>query len=154
MDTSSILKIALVIEQRDLVDSELRSRILSAMDRLKIETKACSILIDYSETDFENPDIVSAIIEGTYEDIQTIGDWESIVFQGTSIPRKNPANHKSSVLLPRNEWIAWKKAVDFSPSLLTNLYLETLLRTTLLCDLGNAKCKQLGTTVMHFQKNG
>jgi len=116
IDPTAALKIALVIEQKDLVDPELRSKILSTIDRLGIDPKACAILIDFTGVSFEKPELVSGVIEAAYEDIQAIGNWESIIFQGTSFPVKNPATHKSIVSVPRNEWIAWRAAVNFSAS--------------------------------------
>ncbi|MEO9972014.1 MAG: beta family protein [Hyphomonadaceae bacterium] len=114
IDRSRELQFMVSLKADDLLDTNLKSRLDKQLSRLKISSGNCSIQVDFQGSYFEEPDGVAEIIEGAYEDIQAFGTWESIVFQGTSFPEVNPAQHGSVEIVPRNEWIAWSKAISLS----------------------------------------
>lgn len=116
MDSSKKLQLAIALKADDLLDSQLATRMAAVLAKLGIASDNCSIQIDFQGSYFDEPDGVAEIIEGAYEDIQAMGTWETIVFQGTSFPDVNPATHGTTVQVPRNEWIAWKKGMSLSPS--------------------------------------
>jgi len=116
IDPSSKLQLAITLKADDLLDSHLPARMAAVLEKLGIASDNCSIEIDFQGSYFDEPDGVAEIIEGAYEDIQAMATWETIVFHGSSFPEANPAKHGTTVEVPRNEWIAWRKAMSLSPS--------------------------------------
>jgi Beta protein len=105
-------KIAIRVESGE-IDGELESRLLAALNQLGIQPPECTIVLDFADADFSNSDAVADIAHGALEDLQRIGLWRQIVFQGTNYPEKNPAEQNGKAEISRNEWLAWKKAVKF-----------------------------------------
>ena len=93
-----------------LVVSEQLSRALEAMG---LAPEDCIVLADFTDGDLSQPERVSGVIEGAIEDLESMGLWNAIVFQGTSFPESNTVEHNEAKLVPRNEWKAWKSAVGF-----------------------------------------
>lgn len=114
------LKLGLVVSSTDMTDFQLQSRIQHALSALSLAISECAVLADFSEADLTDPELVFPIIQATLEQLQEIGQWRHIIFQGTHYPEKNPASPNETKLWPRNEWQAWHKAVRFDPSTAEN----------------------------------
>lgn len=110
------LKLAILIDYADFVDPNLGGRVRSALDRLRLTAGDCAVLVDFAGADFGSPGFVAPIIEGALLGLQEMGRWRAVAFQGTNFPEKNPADPGEAKLVPRNEWIAWRAAVDFDPT--------------------------------------
>lgn len=110
------LKFGLRIESGDLTDPALQNRVDALMMKLALTAAECAVFADFSDADLSDPILVSPIIRGALEQLQTIGQWRLIVFLGTSYPEKNPAQFGQTITQPRNEWHAWIEAVKFDPS--------------------------------------
>ncbi|MEL6920179.1 MAG: beta family protein [Pseudomonadota bacterium] len=104
------------IPSDQLVGPEALSLLSRALERVGLAPNDCSVIADFSDSDFSQPEIVADIIQGVLELLQDAGRWQQIVFQGTNFPEKNPAEPSSFELVPRNEWKAWKLAVKFDPN--------------------------------------
>ena len=104
-------RIALRIESGE-IDSNLAARVAYAMSVLGLSPTDCTIFADFCDADFAKPLIVAGIIQAALEDLQTIGHWGNVVFQGTNYPEVNPAKVNDQAIVPRNEWIAWREAVN------------------------------------------
>lgn len=113
---SAYLKFALGILSSDFVDNNLNQKVSSTLRQLELSANECAVIADFSDADFSEPDFVTPVIRGVLESLQEAGDWKHVVFQGTHFPEKNPAEPGSHKLWPRNEWKAWKDAVQFDPS--------------------------------------
>lgn len=98
----------------DEVDGDLPAHLASALSAMGLTDQRCVILADFSEADFAAPDVVGEIAQGVLEDLQAIGRWPAVVFQGSNYPVKNPADDNGSCKVARNEWLAWKAAVDLN----------------------------------------
>ena len=98
----------------DEVDGDLASHLASALSALGLIDQRCVILADFSEADFAAPDVVGEIAQGVLEDLQAIGRWPAVVFQGSNYPTTNPAVDNGSCKVSRNEWLAWKAAVNLN----------------------------------------
>lgn len=92
------------------IKSDLAGRVSAAMSQFGIVPENCVLLLDFADADLSNVPAVASILLGALEDVQVIGRWQSIVFQGTNYPDKNPAAEDSTVTVPRNEWLAWMRA--------------------------------------------
>jgi hypothetical protein len=93
------------------MDDNLPARIDVLMTALGVRPDDCTVLADFAEADFSNPETVAEIAQRALEDLQALGRWRQVVFQGTNYPPVNPAKPNSSAIIPRNEWLAWKKAI-------------------------------------------
>jgi hypothetical protein len=89
---------------------------LGALETMKLIPDQCVIIVDFHDADLSEPSIVAPIIAGTLEYLQLSARWQQVVFQGTNFPDKNPAEQNSNVLVSRNEWLAWRRAVSFDPA--------------------------------------
>jgi hypothetical protein len=78
---------------------------------LGVSPSDCTVLADFADADFSNPEAVAEIAQRALEDLQIIGRWRQIVFQGTNYPSVNPAKPNGNEAVPRNEWLAWKNAI-------------------------------------------
>lgn len=87
--------------------------LLRHLEAMQLTPSDCSIIADFSASDFTDPDIVAPIIEGALELLQEVGTWERVIFQGTNYPGRNPAEPGGNLRVIRNEWRAWRKAVAF-----------------------------------------
>ncbi|ESX91811.1 hypothetical protein X754_23470 [Mesorhizobium sp. LNJC403B00] len=115
IDTLATLKFGIVFSSGDLADNELLKQVLGAIDKLGLDPKDCLVIADFSDSDFSNAEYVAPVITGVLDTLQSSALWQQIVFQGTNFPEKNPAAPGSRAIVPRNEWIAWKRAIRFDP---------------------------------------
>lgn len=115
-DETSGLRFGLVVSSGDVDNREILVRAIEAMDRMSLSAERCAVLVDFHDADLSAADLVAPVIGGALDDLRSLAPWRSVIFQGTNFPEKNPADHASSVLVPRNEWLAWKSAVAFEPS--------------------------------------
>ncbi|WP_373852121.1 beta family protein [Bradyrhizobium sp.] len=115
IDTAAFLKFGIVFSSGDLGDAEIGHQALAAIEKLGLAASDCMVIADFHDADFTNPDHVAPVIAGVLDTLQSLASWQQIVFQGTNFPEKNPADPGLHAIVPRNEWIAWKKAVGFAP---------------------------------------
>jgi Beta protein len=113
--TESETKAAIRIESGE-IDGQLSGRVAAAMASLDLTPSDCTVLADFSDADFSDTSAVANIAQGAMEDLQAIGRWRQIVFQGTNYPEVNPAKSDGIAIIPRNEWLAWKEAVKLDGS--------------------------------------
>jgi hypothetical protein len=106
----SATKIGICVDYAE-IDDDLSVRIDALMAALGVSPSDCVILADFAEADFSDPGAVGEIAQRALEDLQVIGRWQRIVFQGTNYPSVNPARPNGSVVVARNEWLAWKNAI-------------------------------------------
>jgi hypothetical protein len=111
-----LLKFGICVASGEMVRSDFGHALNLSLTRLGLRAQDCAVFADFSDSDFSQPERVAPIISGALELLQELGEWQHIIFQGTSYPEKNPAEHGSSVLCPRNEWAAWCQAVKFDPT--------------------------------------
>ncbi|PQV52183.1 beta family protein [Paraburkholderia sp. BL21I4N1] len=110
------LKFGICVRSGDMVGPGFGVALTIALERLGLKVNDCAIIADFFDSDFSLPEHVAPIIGGALELLQDLGPWQQIIFQGTYYPEKNPADHGSSMLWPRNEWAAWRQAVKFDPA--------------------------------------
>lgn len=113
IDTGAFLKFGVVFSSGDLTDGEVVKQALDAIDKMGLAAGDCMAIADFHDADFTNADVVAPIIAGVLEMLQSTAPWQQIVFQGTNFPETNPAEPGNHAFVPRNEWIAWRKAVRF-----------------------------------------
>jgi hypothetical protein len=114
--TGEDLKFAICVASGDMVRADFGLDVKSALIKIGLEAHECAVIADFSDADFSDPEPVAPIISGALEQLQALGKWQHIIFQGTYYPESNPADPGESVLCPRNEWLAWCQAVNFDPS--------------------------------------
>lgn len=110
------LKFGLRIQSGDMTDSNLEMRVRVVLESMGVTASECTVFADFSDADLSDPLLVAPIIRAALEQLQTLGQWQLVVFLGTHYPEKNPANCGQTVTQPRNEWHAWSEAVKFDPS--------------------------------------
>jgi Beta protein len=110
------IRLALAVPAGDLVGRGLLDLLLQHLEAMGLSPSECSIIADFGGLDFANPDVVAPIIGGALELLQEVGIWGQVVFQGTNYPDRNPAEPGSAYRVPRNEWLAWRKAIRFDPA--------------------------------------
>jgi Beta protein len=111
----SATKIAIRIESGE-IDRDLLGRVAEAMSALGVTPSDCIVLADFSDADFTDAVAVANTAQAALEDLQGIGRWRQVVFQGTNYPEKNPAESNNDATIPRNEWLAWKEAIKLDGS--------------------------------------
>ncbi|KCV33655.1 beta protein [Bordetella bronchiseptica 00-P-2730] len=116
IDSSAELKLGLCILSGTMADVDLQTRIETALIALGIAMTDCVVIVDFADSDLSDPDLVAPVIQGALEQLQEIGQWQRIIYQGTHYPDKNPAEPNQTVIWPRNEWQAWQLAVRFDPT--------------------------------------
>ncbi|MEO1242766.1 MAG: beta family protein [Pseudomonadota bacterium] len=112
IDPTSRTKFGLRVESGE-IDRELASKIRAAMNVLELTQDQCSIIADFCDADFSDPVVVSTVAQGALEVLQEAGKWRHVIFQGTNYPETNPADPNSTYIVARNEWLAWKRAIQF-----------------------------------------
>lgn len=110
------VRFAICVPSAEMVGPEFSVAMRKALDGLGLSPADCAVIADFSDAEFRDPDVVAPIIGGALETLQEFGAWQLIIFQGTHFPDKNPADHGSVEIWPRNEWNAWKKAVNLDPT--------------------------------------
>lgn len=108
--TEGATKAAMRVESGE-IDRELGGRLAAALSALGMTPEVCTILADFSDADFSDALAVASIAQAALEDLQGIGRWRHVVFEGTNYPEVNPAEEDGNAVIPRNEWLAWKEAV-------------------------------------------
>jgi hypothetical protein len=103
-------KIGIRVEYTE-IDEDLPAKIAALMGALGVSPNECTVLADFADADFSNPEAVADIAQRALEDLQGIGRWRQVVFQGTNYPSVNPAKPNCNEVVPRNEWLAWKTAI-------------------------------------------
>jgi hypothetical protein len=115
IDRGAKLQLGLVITADEVDDQESLARALDALGALGLSPEQCLVIADFRNSDLSLPDLVAPIIAAALDRLQTAAQWQQIIFQGTNFPEKNPAEPGSHSLVPRNEWLAWQRAVAFDP---------------------------------------
>ena len=110
------VRFAIVVSAGELVSRDVLVPLLRHLEAMRLSPSDCSIIADFSDSDFTDADIVAPIIGGALELLQEMGVWGQVVFQGTNYPDRNPAEPGGSYQVSRNEWKAWRKAVGFDPA--------------------------------------
>ncbi|WP_186386088.1 beta family protein [Stappia sp. TSB10P1A] len=108
--TEAATNVAIRVESGE-VDRELGGRLTAAVSALGVTPERCAVLADFSDADFSDALAVAGIAQAALEDLQGIGRWRHVVFQGTNYPEVNPAEPNGHMIIPRNEWLAWKEAI-------------------------------------------
>lgn len=121
VETSIQLQLGLVISSGDLSDRERLNQAIRVIDKIGLSPEQCLVSADFHDADLGAPEIVSPIIAAALEDLQLLAPWQKVVFQGTNYPASNQADPGSRLLIPRNEWTAWKQAVAFDPGTAAHL---------------------------------
>ena len=114
--SSESIKFAIRVPSGEMVGSEFSGALKSALDRLRLKVEDCAVLADFGRSEFDDPAIVAPIISGSLETLQDFGRWRHIIFQGTHYPESNPAKDGTAEICRRNEWLAWREAVNFDPN--------------------------------------
>lgn len=109
------LMFGLSIQSGDMTDPSLNLRIQSVLAGLGLKPSQCAVISDFTDADLSEPSLVAPIIRSSLEQLQSLGQWQFIVFLGTHYPEKNPAQPGQTFIQPRNEWHAWTEAVEFDP---------------------------------------
>lgn len=109
------IKLSITIPSDDLADDDLLNRVISKLTAIGCDPEDCMITADFSEADFTQPEFVAEVIEGVLDMLKSSALWKQIAFQGTNYPEKNPALPGGYYKIPRNEWIAWRRAVKLDP---------------------------------------
>jgi hypothetical protein len=112
-----VTKIGVRVEYTE-IDDDLPAKMAALLAALGVSPDDCTVLADFADADFSNPTAVAEIAQRALEDLQAIGRWRQVVFQGTNYPAVNPAEPNGKEVVPRNEWLAWKNAIrldDKSP---------------------------------------
>jgi len=110
------LQLALRVASGDMVGSAWKSAVSRGLDALGASPKNCCVVADFGDADFSQPELVAGVIQGSLEELQEIGLWKHLIFQGSNFPEKNPATPNSNHVVLRNEWSAWCQAVRFDPA--------------------------------------
>ena len=108
--TEAATKVAIRVESGE-IDRDLGGRLAAAVSALGLTPEGCAVLADFSDADFSDALAVAGIAQAALEDLQGIGRWRHVVFQGTNYPEVNPAESDGDAVVPRNEWLAWKEAI-------------------------------------------
>lgn len=108
--TEGSTRAAIRIESGE-IDREIAGHLARVMSALSVTAEECAIIADFSDSDFSDALAVASIAQAVLEDLQGIGRWRHIVFQGTNYPEVNPAQSDGIAVVPRNEWLAWKEAI-------------------------------------------
>lgn len=109
------IKLGIVIPYDDLVDAEVLNRVIDKLVTIGLSPAQCLVTADFSKADFTQPEFVADVIAGVLDLLTASAMWKQIVFQGTNYPKKNPAEPGGYYQVPRNEWIAWRRAVKLDP---------------------------------------
>lgn len=109
------IKLGIIMPSDDLTDTEVLNRVIDKLAAIGCSPEECLITADFSEADFTQPDFVADVIEGVLDVLKSSALWKQIAFQGTNYPEKNPALPGGYYQVPRNEWIAWRRAVRLDP---------------------------------------
>jgi hypothetical protein len=109
-------KFGIRVPADQMVGSEFPNAIAEALCSLKLGATECVVVADFQGLEFTQPAIVSPIIRGVLENLQELGLWKQIIFQGSNYPETNPAPDGGVEFWPRNEWRAWRLAVKFDPT--------------------------------------
>jgi hypothetical protein len=115
LDQNSALRFGLVVSSGDMAGAEPIKQGLGKLEDLGLTPEQCMVIADFHDADLSQPDFVAPVIGGVLDTLQSIANWQQIVFQGTNYPEKNPAEPGCYQMVPRNEWIAWRRAVSFDP---------------------------------------
>jgi hypothetical protein len=108
------LRLGLRIDSSELIEAGLKERLQRAIERVGVAPEATAVLVEFSDTDFSDTDLVAGVFENVIEGLEEAGRWFGIVCQATSYPESNPAGPSGEVVIPRTEWKAWTRAVGFS----------------------------------------
>jgi hypothetical protein len=109
------IRFALRVPVNSLENPDIADEVSRALNLLKLSPQDCSVIADFAGSDFSMPTVVAEVITGVLEELQEIGHWRQIVFQGTNYPEANPAIDGGAASISRNEWLAWQAAVRFNP---------------------------------------
>ncbi len=103
------------------VNPSLAAKIRQALINVGSEPRRCSLILDFGDADLSSVEAVADIAVSSLEELQGIGNWQNIAFQATNFPDRNPAIEGSVKQVSRNEWLAWKRAIEADSDASTHL---------------------------------
>jgi hypothetical protein len=108
------IELALLVTSGEMLDDGINQTIQAALEGISVSAERCVLLSDFTDADISDADVVAGVMKGAFDQLEAIGRWVAIVSQATSYPEVNPAEHGGNFVVPRKEWSAWKRAVDFT----------------------------------------
>lgn len=81
-----------------------------AIEAVGLTYSDCVAIADFSMVDLRLED-AAAVVVGSLEDIDVLGSWQRIIFQGSTYPSSNPAAAGEQEFVRRHEWLAFKEAL-------------------------------------------
>lgn len=110
------VRLGVIIRAGDLVSRDGLLPLLDHLVAMGLSPDDCVIIADFAGSEFSQPKIVAPVIGYALEQLQELGQWRLVAFQGTNYPDRNPADPGDSCTVPRTEWMAWRQAVHFDPA--------------------------------------
>lgn len=114
LNNAEEIVLSIRIHYASVDDPATKDQLIRCLDEMRVAAERCTVLLDFTEADFSNSEIVSGVIENAYEQLEAVARWHGIALEGTSYPVKNRAPHGGEILEPRNEWKAWTSAVNYN----------------------------------------
>ena len=122
IDRHAETKMSIVVQLSDIDDPELSKRLTSVPRSLELKPEDCTVIADFTGSDFSDPVIAAPVVQFTLEMLQDHSPWHSIIFQGSHYPETNPApKDGGNMCWARNEWHAWCLAVGFERNTPSNM---------------------------------
>ena len=88
---------------------DVSSELPSLMSQLSVPQSDVTIFIDFAGNDLTNTAVAAEVMQSAMEQVQEMGRWKQIIFQGSNYPDKNPATPDSLAVRSRKEWLAWSE---------------------------------------------
>jgi hypothetical protein len=107
--------LALRLTLDDLSDPKLATAIQSLLMKMVAKPQQCVLVLDLSDADLSDVEAFAAFEAEWILRTQEFGLWRRVVVAATNYPEANPAPENGQTTVPRNEWLAWKKALSLNP---------------------------------------
>jgi hypothetical protein len=78
---------------------------------VKVEFSDCVAIVDFAMLDL-SIEGSSTIVARVLEEVDALGSWQRLIFQGSGYPPANPSAAGASAMVPRSEFIAFKEAAE------------------------------------------
>ena len=104
--------VAVIVELEDLMQSNVRARVLGLVGDVGVRPDETDIVIDLGAPEYEPYGAFANALVGALTNLGDLGSFRNLVLVGTAIPKSMSSVAKGSDEIPRHDWLFYETLVN------------------------------------------
>ena len=99
-------KLGVYVQYDDIDPDKLKA----GLDAVGCSSEDCAIFVDFTGAEL-SPEFAAGSVSAIFDRLNEAALWGRLIFQGSTFPPTNPADHGGLFFVPRNEWKTFHAAL-------------------------------------------